>query len=257
MNVCKHCCTKIQNLSVTLGGQSVLNGVNLHLHCSEWLSVVGPNGAGKTTLLRAILGEVPFQGSMEFLVQGKSLPKPRLGYVPQKITFDADAPVTVSDLLTATLTRRPVWRRGDRLTRERLKHLLEQVQAGHLLDRQIGKLSGGELQRVLLSMAITPLPDLLLLDEPMTGVDVNGLGLFYRLVDQLRQDHDISIIMVSHDLYGVAEHADRMILLNKTILADGTPQEVFQQQQIVQSLAPELWNISTLDFHAPARSPHS
>ena len=230
---CEHCCTKIENLSVSLGKTSILEGVNLHLNCHEILALIGPNGAGKTTLFRTIVGEIPYRGKIKFLVKASPGKMPRIGYVPQKINFDLDSPISVLDLVAATITSNPVWLRIKKNTREEAANILNTVASEKLIHKRIGELSGGELQRVLLAMAMTPVPDLLLLDEPISAVDVKGISLFYEMVNSLKKQYDISIIMATHNLTGIVPYADRMILLNRTIIAEGTPQEVLSDKKML------------------------
>lgn len=232
---CDHCCTRIENLNVTFGKTPVLEGVNIHLNCRQILAVIGPNGAGKTTLLRAIIGEIPSTGRINFLVKASPGKAPRIGYVPQKINFDPDSPVSVLDLVATTITRRPIWLGISSSIRAQAAEILKKVASENLMDKRIGELSGGQLQRVLLAMAMTPCPDLLLLDEPISAVDVEGISLFYEIVNGLKKEHDISIIMVTHNLTGVVPYADRMILLNRTIIAEGTPKEVLADKKMLET----------------------
>jgi zinc transport system ATP-binding protein len=243
---CSHCCTKIENLSVSFGKNPVLEGVNLHLNCKELLALIGPNGAGKTTLLRAMLGEVPYNGKINFLVRSAPKQRPRVGYVPQKLIFDPDSPVSVADLVAASIAGAPVWLGVKRAIRKEATRILERFSAAELLDKRIGELSGGQLQRVFLAIAMNPVPDLLLLDEPVSAVDVKGLSLFYDIVTGLKREYDISVIMATHDLAGIARHADRMILLNRSIVAEGTPQEVFRNKSMLEAFQLGLLNISSL-----------
>lgn len=223
-----HCCTHIDNLSVQIGGRVLLSEVSLHLHCGELLAVVGPNGGGKSTLLKAFIGEIPHKGRIDFLdAQGGVHHAPRFGYVPQNPRFDSGMPVTVLDLFAASLTRFPTWLGVTQAVRNRTKELLSQVAADSLLDRRVGALSGGELQRVLLALALEPKPNLLLLDEPVSGMDLNGKKLFYNVLDQVRRTHDFSVIMVSHDFSDLSRVADRVVLVNQTILCSGKPSQVF------------------------------
>ena len=240
--VCAHCCTQITNLSVCLEGKPILTDIHLHIHCGQLLAIVGPNGAGKTTLLRALLGEIAFQGKLEFHFRGAAGSKtPKIGYVPQKISLDPSSPISVLDILITTLTRRPVWIATPKKIREQAIQALVRVRAESLIDKCISTLSGGELQRVLLAMAITPAPELLLLDEPVSGIDLNGLSLFYELVDELRHKLDMAIILVSHDIKGVAEFADSMVFLNHRILAQGTPKEVLANSELIKTFDMVHW----------------
>jgi len=224
----------------------VLDNVNLHVNCGEVVGVVGPNGAGKTTLLRTILGEVPYQGKIAFQIEGAASKKPKIGYVPQKLQFDLSSPISVTDLVASAISHQPIWAGVSKGLSERVKTVLSLFSAEHLLKRRIGELSGGELQRVLLAIAMTPEPELLLLDEPASGVDVKGLSLFYRIVDDLRRKYDIAVILVTHDLAGVSSYVDRLILLNRSVIAEGEPKEVLSDEKLLKAFGPSLWNISLL-----------
>ena len=239
---CAFCCTRQENFGVSVGGNVLLHDVNLHIHCGELTGIIGPNGAGKTTLLKAMVGELPFSGKMSFL-DGKGLRtgSPLIGYVPQKLDFGPGAPASVLDFCSACISNIPIWLSHSPSNRRRVRDSLSRVQAEHLLDRRISELSGGELQRVLLACALNPVPNLLLLDEPVTGVDPLGLKIFYDMVSALRREHDLSIIMVSHDHQMISQYADRIVLLNKTVLAEGTPAEVFRNQRFV-NLFGQQWN---------------
>ena len=246
MKTCEHCCTKIDNLSVKFGGSIILNKVNLHVNCGEVIGVVGPNGAGKTTLLRTILGEIPYQGRIAFQIEGSVSKKPKIGYVPQKLQFDLYSPISVTDLVASAISHHPIWVGVNKDLSKKVESVLSLFSAEHLLKRRIGELSGGELQRVLLAIAMTPEPELLLLDEPASGVDVKGLSLFYQIVDDLRKKHDIAVILVTHDLAGVSSYVDRLILLNRSVIAEGEPKEVLSDEKLIKAFGPSLWNISLL-----------
>ncbi len=225
----KLCCTKIEDFSVRIGRTDIFSHVNIHIHCGQLTAVIGPNGAGKSTLLRAILGEVPHTGVLHYVdAKGKHTGHPVIGYVPQYLRFDVSSPTSVMDLFMACLSRRPVWLCSSKKLRPRVLRSLARVKAEYLIDRRLGALSGGELQRVLLALALDPMPDLLLLDEPVSGVDQNGLELFYDIVADLREKEDMAIILISHDLNLVATHADQVVLLNKEVVCSGTPEEVFR-----------------------------
>ena len=224
----KLCCTKIEDFSVRIGRTDIFSHVNIHIHCGQLTALIGPNGAGKSTLLRAILGEVPHTGLLHYVdAKGKHTGHPVIGYVPQYLRFDVSSPTSVLDLFMACLSSRPVWLCSSKKLRPRVLKSLERVKAAYLIDRRLGALSGGELQRVLLALALDPMPDLLLLDEPVSGVDQNGLELFYDIVAELREKEDMAIILISHDLNLVASHADQVVLLDKEVVCSGTPEEVF------------------------------
>jgi zinc transport system ATP-binding protein len=252
---CGYCCTKLVRVGVTFGQNKILDDINLHVHCGQFTAIIGPNGAGKTTLLNAILGDVPHQGHVHFLdSEGKRKDKPVIGYVPQKLEFDVTAPISVKDMFAGTESRWPVWLGIAKNRLPNIKKALSVVEAEHLIDRRIGQLSGGELQRVLLALAISPVPNLLLLDEPVSGVDLAGIELFYKMVSTLRNNYHLAIILVSHDLATVARFADRIVFLNRTIIADGTPKAVLSNEQVRHTFAisPEL-SLSLPDAY-PAQS---
>jgi zinc transport system ATP-binding protein len=252
---CGGCCTKISDLSVSIGGIPIINNVNLHFHCGEFSVITGPNGAGKTTLLRAIAGELPFTGEILFHRPNESLlvdnhtnnncidgnhsnqnrpiqMKPRIGYVPQKIIFDAGAPMTVEDLFALCLSSKPRWLFRERGVNKLAADSLSAVDASHLVSRKLGCLSGGELQRVILSLALTPRPDILLLDEPVSGIDAAGLNLFYAMISELREKYDLSIVMISHDLQRSIRYADRLIFFNRTVVRAGVPNAVLADGRV-------------------------
>jgi len=241
---CGLCCTRIRNFGVILGKNEILKNVALHIHCGDLTAVIGPNGAGKTTLLKAILGEIPHSGELVFLdAKNKRTGRPLIGYAPQKLDFDYSSPMSVFDLFASARTGIPVWFTHSKRIRQSVRENLETVDAGHLAGRRLGALSGGELQRVLLAFALDPVPDLLLMDEPVSGIDRNGLQMFYKTVSELRRDYDLSIILVSHDLNLVARYADRVVFLNnKTVESCGTPKEVFNDRKVIDTFGIDLAN---------------
>lgn len=234
---CGLCCTQIIDFGVTRSRLEILKNVNLHIHCGDLTALIGPNGAGKSTLFKAVLGEIPHTGKLIFLeANNERTGRPIIGYVPQKLDFDSSSPLSVLDLFAAAHSKMPVWFSRSKRTRQHVRESLTQVQAEHLINRRLGALSGGELQRVLLALALDPIPHLLLLDEPVSGIDQSGLNLFYQTVSTLRQKYDLSIILISHDLNMVARYADRVAFMNnKTIEICGTPQEVFGNKKVVET----------------------
>ncbi len=187
---------------------------------------------GKSTLLKAILGEVKHTGIIEFQdVREEEYKDLKIGYVPQQINVEKHMPTTVYDFMAAIISNRPIWLKKDKNIERKLREHLEIFEASKLIDKSIGDLSGGELQRVLLAVATIDEPNLLILDEPVSGIDKNGIKVFFNLVDRLKKEYDMSILLVSHDLDLVKQYADKVILLDKTILKQGTPQEVFESEE--------------------------
>lgn len=213
----------LENISVSFGQRTVLAKVSLALQPGKILTLLGPNGAGKSTLVRVVLGLIsPTQGKV---TRHEQL---RIGYVPQKIHLDATLPLTVERFM---LLRRGV-KRGDILP------ALKRVQAAQLLNAPLQKLSGGEMQRVLLARALLNQPQLLVLDEPTQGVDVNGQVALYDLIDQLRRELHCGVLMVSHDLHLVMAKTDEVLCLNQHICCSGTPEAVSQHPEFISMFGP-------------------
>lgn len=221
-------CTKINNIGVKFGNEEILKNVSIHIHCGELTVIIGRNGAGKSTLLKAILGEVEHTGNITFVDQKDNVAKKiKIGYVPQSINVEKHMPTTVYDLFASCITHIPVFLRKDKKVYEEIKEQLKIFGAENLIDKSIGDLSGGELQRVLIAIATKPTPNLLILDEPVSGIDRNGIKEFYNIINKLKTEYDMSIILVSHDLGLAKRYADKVILLDKEVIKEGTPEEVF------------------------------
>ena len=213
---------EISDLTVTREGRPAVTGVTMSVaSCSVHL-LVGPNGAGKSTLLAALLGLVDFSGSICFHWRGDG----RIGYVPQAFAVDRTLPLTVGEFLALTRQRRPVSLGIGRALRVNLEALLERVGLAGFLKRSLGGLSGGELQKVLVANAIDPAPELLLLDEPSSGLDEVAVRQLEKLVVALKRDSRTSVLMVSHDLGQVRRIADRVTLIETTVRRTGPPAAV-------------------------------
>lgn len=230
-NSCGLCSIEMKHISVISGEDTLLDNVNLTFHCGELTALIGKNGAGKTTLLRTLLGERQYKGSISFTDHhGTVLPTPKIGYVPQHLDFDKSMPVSVSDFIAATKGGGAVWFGKNKKMKENIRKMLEDMECGYLAERRLGDLSGGELQRVLLALATDPVPDLLVLDEPVSGMDVAGLDLFYKRIMELREKQHMAVLLVSHDLGLIRKYADKVVLLDKTVVAEGHGDEVFQTE---------------------------
>lgn len=228
-------CIKINHLGVTMGEQMILDDVNLHIHCGTLTAIIGKNGAGKSTLIKAILGDIPHTGNIEFKDRedGK-IQKLKIGYVPQSLSIEKNTPLSVYDMIASYQSGFPVFLKKNKKLYREIKEMLTVFEADYLIDKQVSNLSGGELQRVLLSMAIMDEPNLLLLDEPISGIDQNGTELFYKTIDYLKKHFDLAIVLISHDLDYVAKYADKVVLLNHAILKQGTVGEVFHSDEMKQ-----------------------
>lgn len=232
IQACGFHCIKIKKLGVKLNDEVILENINLHIHCGRLISIIGKNGAGKSTLIKAILGEVPHTGAIEFrdIRQGVNS-RLRIGYVPQNINIEKNSPTSVYDLFASFISHAPVFLFRKKSVEKKIQEQLMMFQAQDLIDKRVCDLSGGQLQRVLLSMAVCPLPNLLLLDEPVSGIDKKGMDSFYDTINSLKCQYDLSVLMVSHDLEYVRKYSDNVVLLDKTILKQGPPEEIFRSRE--------------------------
>ena len=229
---CGHsCCLRIQDLGISIGNQQILNNVNLHVHCGELVALIGPNGAGKSTLIKAILGQKEDSGVISFSVPGQRNRKAKIGYVPQSPTFDPGDPMSVADLFACCMSKRPAFLGISKSMRQKITDCLSRVHGENLIDKTVGTLSGGELQRVLLALALEPIPNILILDEPLSGVDVEGIASLMDMLDEIRKEYDLSILMTTHDFTTLSKYADQVVLIDKEILCRGTAQEVLQSPE--------------------------
>ena len=220
------CCLRVQDLSVTIGNDKILQNISLHVHCGQMIAVIGPNGAGKSTFLKAVLGQQDYDGVIAFSAPGQRGKKPKIGYVPQSPSFDPGDPVSVADLFVCCMSRRPAFWGQSKAMREKILECLDRVHGEDLIDKRVGTLSGGELQRVLLALALEPIPNILILDEPLSGVDVEGQMGLMDMLDELRKTYDLSILMTTHDFSMLEKYTDQVALMDQTILAMGSAKEV-------------------------------
>ncbi len=213
----------VSDLTVRFGATATLDGVSLTVRPGEIVTVIGPNGAGKTTLLRVVLGlSKPDSGR----VSRRS--RLRIGYMPQSIAIDDTLPLTVRRFLDL----------GGRVAKGRRSEVLENVGVRPLLDQPLQRISGGEMQRVLLARALLREPELLVLDEPAQGLDVTGQADLYELIGQLRGQLGCGVLMVSHDLHLVMAAADRVVCLNHHVCCTGAPHDVRENPEYL-ALFPE------------------
>ena len=229
---CGHsCCLRVQNLTVKIGSDMILDNISLHAHCGEMIALIGPNGAGKSTLIKTILGQQAYEGIISFSVPGSRSRKPKIGYVPQSPAFDPGDAVTVADLVACCMSKRPAFLGQSRALREKISICLERVHSENLIDKRVGTLSGGELQRVLLALALEPLPNILILDEPLSGVDVEGMETLMDMLDEIRRTYDLCILMTTHDFSMLPRYADKVVLIDRGIRVKGTPAQVLDSEE--------------------------
>ncbi len=232
---------RADGVSVRLGGNAVLEGVDLAIRPGEIVTVVGPNGSGKSTLLRVLIGAVfPTHGSVE---RGGGL---RIGYVPQKLHIDPTLPLTVRRFLN--LPRR---HRADEI-----RDSLERAGLQAYADASMSDLSGGQFQRALMARALIDKPNLLMLDEASQGLDQTGTADFYRQVEEIRDTLGCAVLMVSHDLHVVMRAADRVICLNHSICCQGHPEAVTAAPEYRALFGTDADEALALFRHDPHKHPH-
>jgi zinc transport system ATP-binding protein len=238
-----HPLVSIRDLSVTLGGIRILRSLSADLQRGRITAVIGLNGSGKTTLLRALLKEIPYTGQVRFHCgHDHHAPTPEhIGYVPQKLKIEANLPLTVRDLLALALQKRPLFLGIARSVRRQMTHMLDQVGAPQrLLDSPVDKISGGELQRVLLGLALQPEPELLLLDEPAAGIDFQDQESFYDLISRLNRESKVTILLVSHDVSMVSQRAHHVLCLTDgSIQCQGEPSQVLSDAMLAKTFGSE------------------
>lgn len=210
---------RLENISVDFNGNPALEHINLHIYPNTITTIVGPNGGGKSTLLKVLLKLLrPTQGKIH---HKKGL---KIGYVPQKLYIDPSIPLTVDKFLAL---------KPD-CTSQNIQQALTMFKISHLSHNSMQKLSGGELQRVLLARAILSSPDVLVLDEPMQGVDITGQTELYQLLNTVRRQLNCAILMVSHDLNIVMANTDEVLCINRHICCAGTPETVSHDPRFIQ-----------------------
>ncbi len=211
-------------LSLDLGGRPILENIDLELRASEIVTLIGPNGAGKTTLARTLLGLLkPTRGRVT------RAPGLRIGYVPQRFAVDPTIPINVSRFLTL----------GVRAGAEAIARVLAEVGAERLAERPLSALSGGEFQRVSLARALIAKPQMLMLDEPVQGVDYSGEAQLYALIGEIRDRRGCGILLISHDLHIVLGASDRVVCLNRHICCEGVPETVAAHPEYVRMFGRE------------------
>lgn len=225
---------KLEHVNLQFAGETVLQDIQLQVNAGEIVTLIGPNGAGKTTLVRCVLDLLkPDSGNIW------RQPKLRIGYMPQKLHIDATLPLSVLRFL----------RLVPGVTRQSAIAALGEVGAERLIDSPLQSISGGELQRVLLARALLRQPQLLVLDEPVQGVDVAGQAELYRLISTLRDRHGCGVLMVSHDLHLVMSATDQVICLNRHVCCSGHPEQVSGDPAFVELFGRDARSLAIYQHH--------
>lgn len=210
----------VKNLSVKIGTNAILNHVSFDVLKGSLTVVIGPNGSGKTTLFKALLGLIPFQGTVRMFDRPNQESLSKIGYVPQHFDFDRTLPITVQEFLNFS---NPGFSKED-------KDVCHETKVDALQDKLIGQLSGGQLQRVLIANALMRKPKLLLLDEPASGIDLEGERAFYDLISHVNKKHGVTVLMISHEINMVYNFADQLICLNRDLVCNGPPQQALTRE---------------------------
>jgi zinc transport system ATP-binding protein len=232
-----HCSAKVHRLSVKREGHFILDNVSFTVNHGEITALIGRNGAGKTTLLEAVINSVPHSGFVDFFdSQGKKVSNPKIGYVPQKLNFDKNSPITVLDLFCSNSVFVPLWLGHSKRRTVKAREILKKVGAEKNINKLMGELSGGELQRVLLAFALDPMPDILLLDEPLSAVDKRGAEQLYSLLISMREEYHMPIVLVSHDLASVYKYMNNYVLIDSKVLEIGKAVDMYESEKVREAL---------------------
>lgn len=216
---------ELKNINMTFEQHRVLENINLTLYGNSVVTIVGPNGGGKSTLLKILLKlQKPTTGKV---IHNKNV---RIGYVPQKIYLDQSMPITVSRFLSLK----------QKASKSDIEAVLQQFSITHLSKNSMQKLSGGEMQRVLLARAVLNKPNLLVLDEPTQGVDINGQAELYQLIQQTKRQLNCAILMVSHDLHIVMKETHEVLCINRHLCCAGTPETISNDPTFIHFFGDQL-----------------
>ena len=224
---------KVENVGISVNGKSLVRGVSLEVKQGEIVTLIGPNGSGKSTTAKIALGIYKkIDGKVKTYTD-------KIGYVPQKISIDWTLPIRVLDFMTLT----------EELTQDQINSALNLTGVEHLKDKSLSNLSGGEFQRVLIARAISKRPELLVLDEPVQGVDFKGEIALYELIKQISEKMKCGILLISHDLHVVMSATDFVVCLNGHVCCSGTPHVVAQDNKYKELFGVRASNILSLYEH--------
>ena len=224
---------KVENAGVSINEKSLVKGVSFEIKQGEIVTLIGPNGSGKSTTAKIVLGIYnKIDGKVKTFTN-------KIGYVPQKISIDWTLPLRVLDFMTLT----------EELTQDQINSSLNLTGVQHLKDKSLGNLSGGEFQRVLIARAISKQPELLVLDEPVQGVDFKGEIALYELIKKISEKMKCGILLISHDLHVVMSATDFVLCLNGHVCCSGTPQKIVKDSKYKELFGDRASNILSLYEH--------
>lgn len=217
-----------EKLNLKLGGNTILTDINFDVEASSIHCIIGPNGGGKTSLIRSLLGQMPHDGTIKITWNNDSKV---IGYVPQSLDFDRTLPLTVSDFMTMICQQRPIFAGKNKKIKALISQALKHVGMECKADYLFGGLSGGERQRVLLAQTLIPDPDLMILDEPASGLDKKGSEIMQSILQNLR-DKGTTILMINHNLAEVKAIGDKVTCINQKVLFSGQPKDRLTPESI-------------------------
>ena len=207
---------KVENLNVKLNNEEIVKGLSFEVKKGDVLTILGPNGAGKTILLRTLLGLLPYQGEIHWM------PEIKIGYVPQRLPFIKEIPMSIEEFFKLK-----------RVSKKEIEKTLNLVGfKNDFLNKKIGELSSGQFQRILVAWALVGDPDILFFDEPTTGIDIGGEETIYTLLTKLKEQRNLTILLVTHDLSVVYKFSNYVICLNKCPICQGFPKEVLSPETL-------------------------
>jgi len=215
---------KVENLNVKLDDELIICNLSFEVKKGEVLTILGPNGAGKTVLLKTLLGIFPFEGKIEWK---KGI---KIGYVPQRVPFVKDFPISIEEFFKLKTKNE-----------KEIKEVLKIIGFDEsFLNKNLGEISSGQYQRILVAWALIGNPDVLLFDEPTTGIDISGEETIYQLLERLKKEKNLTIILVTHDLSVVFKFSDYVICLNRCPICQGKPKEVISTETLSKLYGQEI-----------------
>ena len=239
---------KVENLDIKFNSDEVIKDLNFSVNQGDVLAIVGPNGAGKSVLFRALLGLIPYSGSVKWAENLK------ISYVPQKFSIDRELPLSAEEFLSFkkksqkeiinVLISVGVGAEHRNEPAHQLRHITD-----HVLKQRLGWLSGGQLQRVLIAWALLDNPDVLLFDEPTSGIDVGGEETIYSMLKKLHSEHNLTMLLISHDLNIVYKYANNVLCLNKEMICYGSPATALDSSALVKLYGNEAGFYKHEDHH--------
>jgi len=227
----------VKNLEFKVRGQDILSNISFEIYHGEYIAIIGPNGGGKTTLIRLLLGlETPTSG--EIKIFGKKLKNfkewSKIGYVPQRASLvDANFPATVEDIVKmGRVAKRGFFAGISKEDKEKVIDAMQKMDILHLKDKMVGTLSGGQRQRVMIARALASSPEILILDEPNTGVDVKSQQRFYTLLRKLNKEENITILFITHDIGVIADDIGRLFTINRKATICNDPKKILSCEEM-------------------------